>query len=107
MYSETYSQVLVYNAMSRKFKIVCGVREESILSLILFNLASDWIMEQALSNHLLGITLDDMMIADLDYADDSCLIDDIVNGAQKLLDSVTNNASRVSLQLNAGITEFC
>ena len=68
MYSETYSQVRVYNAMSRKFKIVSGVRQGSNLSPFLINLTIDWVMEQALSNDLSGITLDDMMVAD--FADD-------------------------------------
>ena len=78
MYSETYSQVRVKNTISLKFKIVSGVRQGSILSTFLFNHCIDWIMEQALSNDLLGLTLDGMMIADLDFADDICLIDDKV-----------------------------
>ena len=65
MYSETYSQVRVHNAMSPKFKIVTGVRQGSILSPFLFNFTIDWIMEQALSNDLFGITLDNMMVAHL------------------------------------------
>ena len=73
----------------------------------LFNPTYDWIMEQALSNDLFGITLDDMMVADLDFADDICLIEDNGNGAQKLLDNVTNNALRVGQQLNVGKTKFC
>ena len=48
-----------------------------------------------------------MMIADLDFANDICLIDDNGNNAQKLLDNVTNNASRDGLQLNVGKTKFC
>ena len=107
MYSETYSQVRVNNTISLKFKIVSGVRQGSILSTFLFYHSIDWIMEQALSNDLLGLTLDDKMIADLDFADDIRLIDDNGNDAQKLLNNVTNNASRVGLTLNVGKTKFC
>ena len=106
MYSETYSQARVNNTISLKFKIVSGVRQGSILSTFLFNHCIDWIMEQALSNDLLGLTLDDMMIADLDFAD-ICLIDDKGNDAQKLLNNVTNNASQVGITLNVGKTKFC
>ena len=84
--------------MSRKFKIVREVWQGSILSPFLFNFTIDWIMEQALSNDLFGITLNDMMVADLGFADDICLIDDNGNDAQKLRDNVTNNALRVCLQ---------
>ena len=64
-------------------------------------------MEQALWNNFLGITLDDMMIPDLDFADNICLIDDNGNDRQKLIDNVTNKASRVGLQLNDVKTKFC
>ena len=73
----------------------------------MYDLAIDWIMEQALSNDLLGNTVEDMMIAYLDFADDIFLIDDNGNDAQKLPDNVTNNASLVGLQLNVGKTKFC
>ena len=75
--------------------------------IFLFNLTIYWIMEQALSNDLFGITLDDLMVGDLDFADGICLIDDNGNDAEKLLDNVTTNTSRVGLQLNVGKTKFC
>ena len=81
IYSETYSQVRVYSTMSRKFKLLSVFRQGSILSLFLFNLVIDWMMELALSNDLLGITLDDM-IAVIYFADDICLKDDNGNDAQ-------------------------
>ena len=45
-----------------------------------------------------------MMKADLDFADDNCLIDDNGDDIWKLLDNVTNNAPRVGIQLNVGKT---
>ena len=78
--------------MSRKFKIVNGVRQGSIFFPFLFNLAIDWILEKALSIDLFGNTLDDMVIADLVFSDDICLIDK--NG---IGDNITNNALRVGL----------
>ena len=73
----------------------------------MFNPTIDRIMEQALSNDLFCFTLDNIMVADLDFADDICLIDDNGNDAQMLLDNVTNNASRVGVQMNVGKTKFC
>ena len=39
-------------------------------------------MEQALENENVGVALDDMTIADLDFADDICLLDDNGTDAQ-------------------------
>ena len=107
LYAETYSQVRVYGTMSRQFRILSGVRQCSILAPFLFNLAIDWIMEEALRNDNVGVSLDDTIIADLDFADDICLMDDNGNDAQRLLDNVAKNAAAVGLYLNVGKTKFC
>ena len=107
LHSETYSQVRVYNTMSRQFSILSGVRKGSIWSPFLFNIVIDWIMEQALENENVGVALDDMTIADLDFADDMCLLDDNGTDAQRLLDKVTSYAALVGLHLNVGKTKFC
>ena len=106
LYSETYSQVRVYNTMSRQMSILSGVGQGSILSPFLFNIVIDWIMEQALENENVGVALDDMTIADLDFADDICLLDDNGTDAQRLLDKVTSYAALVGLHLNVGKTKF-
>ena len=107
LYAETYSQVRVYGTLSRQFSILSGVRQGSILAPFLFNLAIDWIMEEALRNDNVGVSLDDTIIADLDFADDICLMDDNGNDAQRLLDNVARNAAAVGLYLNVGKTKFC
>ena len=76
MYSETYSQVRAYKSLSKSFKIHSGVRQGSILTRFLFNLTVDWIMIETLKNERLGIALDDTSVADLDFADDICLLED-------------------------------
>ena len=64
-------------------------------------------MEQALENENVGVALDDMTIADLDFADDMCLLDDNGTDAQRLLHKVTSYAALVGLHLNVGKTKFC
>jgi len=93
--------------MSRKFSIHSGVRQGSILSLFLFNLAVDWIMAQTLKNDNRGVVLDDMIVADLDFMDNICLLDDNSDDAPKLLDKVARNSTRVGLHLNVAKTKFC
>ena len=46
-----------------------------------------------------------MALADLDYADDICLISDRVEKAQELLNRVEEECARVGLRLNSKKTE--
>ena len=55
---------------------------------IAFNLAIDWIMQNALRQGMHGISLDDTYVPNLDFADDICLLEDNAEDAQHLLDSV-------------------
>ena len=48
-----------------------------------------------------------MAIADLDFADDICLLDDNPEDAQRLLDRVAENAAYVGLETNVDKTKFC
>ena len=100
MYTETCSTVRVYNSLSKPFAIV------SLLAPFLFNLVIDWAMHEATEKQLLGIALDDML-TDLDFADDICLLDDNIGGAQTLLDLVTNAAAKGGLEINISKTKFC
>ena len=107
MYTETFSTVRVYNSLSKPFAIVSGVRQGSILAPFLFNLVIDWAMHETTEKQLLGIALDDMIITDLDFADDICLLDDNIADAQTLLDLVTKAAAKGGLEINNYKTKFC
>ena len=105
MYTETFSTVRVYNSLSKPFAIVSGVRKGSILAPFLFNLVIEWAMHEATEKQLLGIALDDMIITDLDFADDICLLDDNIADAQTLLDLVTKAAAKGGLEINTSKTK--
>ena len=107
MYTETFSTVRVYNSLSNPFAIVSGVRQGSILAPFLFNLVIDWALLEATENQPLGIALDDMVITDLDFADDICLLEDNIKDAQTLLDLVTRAAAKGRLEINTSKTKFC
>ena len=66
----------------------------------LVNLAIDWVMKRTLEGDKLGIVLDDMIIADLENADDICLLEDNKSDAQRILNKVTQTSAYVDLQIN-------
>ena len=57
-------------------------------------------MHEAIKKQFLGIALDDMIITDLDFADDICLLDDNTADAQTFLDLVTKAAANGGLEIN-------
>ena len=48
-----------------------------------------------------------MIIADLEFADDICLLEENESDAQRLLDKVTQTSAYVGLQINVQKTKFC
>ena len=107
MYTETYCQVRAYNSITDKFSILSEVRQGSVLSPFLINLAIDGVMKRTLEGDKLGIILDDMIIADLEFADHICLLEENEKDAQRLLDKVTQISAYVGLQINDQKTKFC
>ena len=107
MQAKTTSKVRVNNTLSREFEIANGVRQGSIIAPFLFNLAIDWIMQNALCQGLHGISPNDTYVLDLDFAYDICLLEDNAEDAQHLLDSVVHAAENVGFKINASKTKFC
>ena len=89
------------------FPIDSGVHQGSILDPFLFNLVVHWVSENALQGQNIGVTLDDMVIAELVFADDICLTEDNPEDAQKLLNCFTNSTAKCSLQKDTLTTKFC
>ncbi|CAF1592622.1 unnamed protein product, partial [Didymodactylos carnosus] len=71
------------------FKIKTGVRQECILSPLLFIIAIDWVLQKALKDQKLGIKLNyKQEIEDLDFADDIVLIADNTQKMQEKTDRI-------------------
>ena len=64
-------------------------------------------MKRTLEGDKLGIVLDDMIIADLEFADDICLLEENESDAQRILDKVTQTSAYVGFQMNVQQTKFC
>jgi len=70
----TECSVQVYGEFTDSFNITTGVRQGCILSLMIFNIIIDWIMNRTgASPFVVG---KDLSVQDLDYADDIALLAD-------------------------------
>ena len=67
---------------------------------LFLNLVNDWQFSTQLNNNPSGIDLDYLIITNLDFADDICLLDDNIENAQTLLKQVTNTATEGCLEIN-------
>ena len=61
-------------------------------------------MNKTLKYERLGIALDDTSVADLDFADDICLLEDNGPDARRLLTKITEKAALIGLQINVSKT---
>ncbi len=108
LYSETRCVVRVYNTLTDSFEVSTGVRQGSVLSPYLFNLAIDWTMDEATHNIVgCGIEVEgrDSRLYDLEYADDVVLLAETEREAQELLNRVASAAAHLGLQINATKTK--
>ena len=105
LYSDTHSCVRVYNQRSRWFGISSGVRQGCVIAPMLFNFVVDWVLRNALVDHR-GIQVDrQLVLSDLDYADDIALLADDTIQASAALTSIARYAARVGLQINVQKTK--
>ena len=84
LFSSNPAQVLVDGFLSPTFTIHRGVLQGSKLGPILFNLFINDLLER-LNNSNLGVTVGDIQVSALGYADDIVLVTDCPKKAQSLL----------------------
>jgi retron-type reverse transcriptase len=75
------------NEVSRYVNINRGVRQGCIISPLLFNLYSEYMIKEALDNET-GIRFNGNNISNLRYADDAVLMADTMKQLQKLMDKL-------------------
>ena len=115
LYKNTKSMVRSPDGDTDFFDITKGVLQGDTLAPYLFVICLDYIMRRAIENNSnLGFTLHQQrsrrhppkMITDADYADDLCIISDLLNDATILLHRIEEAASKIGLLVNATKTEF-
>ena len=110
MYKGTRAKVVTPDGISEEFDILAGVQQGDTLAPFLFIIALDYTLRKAINGREqeLGFTITPrksrrspaVALADLDYADDICLVSDRVEQAQELLNRVEVECAKVGLRLN-------
>ena len=73
LYEKTFSQVPPNSSLSNRFAVTTSTPHELVLSPLFFIRVSDWLMNGALMiDEQIGMHLDDILGADLDFANDVC-----------------------------------
>ena len=75
MYENSTCQVIHHGKLSETFEVKTGVRQECILSPLIFVMVIDWIIRKAVKQNQNGIQWTfTKQLDDLDFADDICLL---------------------------------
>ena len=88
LYSGTESAVRCGGTISDVFPVVTGVRQGCVLAPTLFSTCMDWILGRMLERSSCGASFGNVMISDLDFADDAVIFAetlDILLGALEVL----------------------
>ena len=76
-----------------------GVRQGCVISLLLFNLYSEFMIKKALENEE-GIKFNGVNITDLRYADDAVLVADTRKNMQKMIDRLNETCKAYVMEIN-------
>lgn len=79
-------------------KMFWGVRQDCILSPLLFNIYSEYIFRETLKDVAVGISANGRMLNNIRYADDTVMSADISKNLQLLIDRVVESNQRYGLQ---------
>ena len=113
-YQNTTCAVKAEGSISSWFKIVTGVRQGDIWSPLMFGLAIDFVMRQAVDKNNRGITLiprrssryPEVRFSDLDYADDIALFEESDSRMAETTEAIRTTAGKLGLHMSFKKTEL-
>ena len=105
LYDNAESCVRINRNESDMFPINAGVRQGCVAALDLFNCKIDNLMT-AVCNRVTGIHLDDFLLTDLDYADDTVIFCNTLAQLKDALLIFDQEATRLSLKVNWSKTKL-
>ena len=109
LYDDSKSAVLIEGQMSEEFDITTGVLQGDVLAPFLFIIVLDFVMLDAQSKNPTGGLVthprrsrihQDIILNDLDFADDIGLLESSAPRAQKQLSTTIDSAASVGLMIN-------
>lgn len=107
MYDGATCQVHHKGYLSEKIRITKGVKQGCILSPILFNICLDYVLRKVIGQKS-GIVwnyFNNKKLADLEYADDICLVANTTRQAKKILENLEEEGTKIGLRINASKTK--
>ena len=90
---------MLQGAESREFKVKRAVRQGCIISPILFNLYSEFMIREAMKG-MEGVKVGGRNITDLRYSDDAVLVADGIGKMQRMMDSLSETCSVYGMEIN-------
>ena len=115
LYDDSKSAVLIEGQMSEEFDVTTGVLQGDVLAPFLFIIVLDFVMLDAQSKNPAGGLVthprrsrrhQDIILNDLDFADDIGLLESSIPRAQKQLSTTIDSAASVGLMINTDKTEY-
>eukprot|EP00971_Amphidinium_carterae_P259342 5146136-Amphidinium_carterae.1 len=108
LYQQQTTDFSVRGATSDFVQLLRGVRQGCTGSPFLFSVAMDWLLEHIQSTLPgLGITLDDMELMFVSYADDIYVATTSVDNLHTILAAVTATLAAQNMELNHAKTQWC
>jgi exonuclease III len=90
--------------ISREIEVERGVRQGCVISPLLFNLYSEFMIREAMEN-MEGIKCGGVNITDLRYADDAILVSDKRRKLQKMIDKLNDTCKEYGMDINVKKTK--
>ena len=106
LYEDGTAAVRVDGIDSERFKTQAGVRQGCILSPLLFNIYTEYIMRMVLEDWDKGISVGGRKISNLRYADDTTLLASTKDEIETLLRRLETTASDFGLAINRDKTKM-
>src|SRR6267154_2230656 len=99
LYRRQHAVVRWDGEISKEVKVDRGVRQGCVLSPLLFNLYSEFMINEAMEN-VEGINFNGINITDLRYADDAVLVADKRKKFQIMIDRLSRACKEYGMEIN-------
>lgn len=100
------ASVQIENQSTEEMEIRRGVRQGCVLSPLLFNIYSEFIISEALVDSERGISVNGVPISNIRYADDTVLLGESAEDLQWLLNKINEVSNENGLKMNVNKTKW-